>query len=416
MIKAGERLKNERTCQQPPIELVVLSLLPTSREPIVRPASNPGPPGILSAARVEPPDEIPAVRRPLRAVTIGTGKISEEHLKFLGTTGRRAGLSVVAGVCDLSPAMAKFAAGRFAAEAAYTDYKTMLAEARPDVVHILTPPHTHARLVADCLAAGVHVLVEKPVAPTHAEFLTLAEQARFAGKRLIEDHNYRFNAPVLAIEKLVAAGDIGDVREVDVRMSLAVRSPGGRYMDTSLPHPSHRLPCGVIHEFVTHLGYLALRFLPTVDRVAAAWSKHATDTLFKYDDLDALLIGGPVHGRLRFTSHAGPDGFMLTVRGTDGWVETDLFQPHLRVVKPRRGGKQLSPLVNQFVNGMELVRSSVLGFRNKIMQVTPYEGLQTFLHRTYMALQSGAEPPVTFDDMDRVSRLVDALLEDSNRV
>jgi predicted dehydrogenase len=365
---------------------------------------------------VQPIDEQTTLRRPLRAVTIGTGKISEEHLKFLGTTGRRAGLSVVAGVCDLSPSLAHFAAGRFAAEAAYTDYKTMLAEARADVVHILTPPHTHARLVADCLTAGVHVLVEKPVAPTHAEFLTLAGRANSAGKRLVEDHNYRFNAPVLGIEKLVAAGAIGDVREVDVRMSLAVRTPGGRYMDASLPHPSHKMPCGVIHEFITHLGYLALRFLPSVDRIAAAWSKHGTDTLFKFDDLDALVIGGPVHGRLRFTSHAGPDAFMLTVRGTDGWVETDLFQPYLRVVKPRRGGKQLSPLVNQFVNGVELVRSSVRGFKNKIMQVTPYEGLQTFLHRTYTALQTGAEPPVTFDDMDRVSRLVDALLDPANQV
>jgi predicted dehydrogenase len=355
------------------------------------------------------------LRAPLRAATIGTGKISEEHLKFLGTTGRAAGLSNIVGVCDLSPSLAKFAADRFGAPAAFTDYNKMIAEARPDVVHILTPPHTHAKLVADCLAAGVHVLVEKPVAPTHAEFLKLAELAKSAGKRLVEDHNYRFNAPVRAIEKLVASGQIGDVREVDVRMSLAVRSPGGRYMDTSLPHPSHKLPCGVIHEFVTHLGYLALRFLPSIDRVSAAWSKHATDTLFKFDDLDAMLIGGPVHARMRFTSHAGPDAFMLTVRGTSGWVETDLFQPHVRVVKPRRGGKQLSPLVNQFVNGVELVRSSVRGFKNKIMQVTPYEGLQTFLHQTYTALAAGTEPPVTFGDMNRVSRLVDALLDPENQ-
>ncbi len=397
----------------------VFCLLPNPRGPVLRAASNRGEKDVLSDPRLETDlsDTPMSGRTPLRAATIGTGKISEEHLKFLGTTGRAGGLSTIVGVCDLSPAMAKFAADRFGAEggAAFTDYNKMIAEARPDVVHILTPPHTHAKLVADCLAAGVHVLVEKPVAPTHAEFLRLADLAKTAGKRLVEDHNYRFNAPVRAIETLVASGQIGDVREVDVRMSLAVRTPGGRYTDTSLPHPSHKLPCGVIHEFVTHLGYLALRFLPSIDRVSAGWSKHATDRLFKYDDLDALLIGGPVHGRIRFTSHAGPDAFMVTVRGTQGWVETDLFQPHLRVVKPRRGGKQLSPLVNQFVNGAELVRSSLRGFKNKIMQVTPYEGLQTFLHQTYTALAAGTEPPVTFEDMDRVSRLVDALLDPENQ-
>ncbi len=353
---------------------------------------------------------------PLRAAAIGTGKISEEHLKFLTGPGAAAGVSRLVGVCDLSPALAGFAAKRFGADDAYTDYADMLARAKPDVVHILTPPHTHARLVADCLAGGAHVVVEKPVAPTHAEFMALWDASQKAGRRLVEDHNYRFNSPVLAVEKLVADGELGDVQEVDVRMALAVRGPGSRYMDACLPHPSHRLPCGVLHEFVSHLCYLALRFLPSTDRVAAAWSKHGSDTLFKHDDLDALVIGGPVHARLRFTSHSGPDAFEVTVRGTQGWAQTDLFQPHLRVVKPRPGGKQLSPLVNQFANGVELARASVRGFTNKVMQRTPYEGLGTFLGQTYAALQSGGEPPVTFDDMDRVSRLIDALLAGDNQV
>jgi predicted dehydrogenase len=358
----------------------------------------------------------PATTAPLRAVAIGTGKISEEHLKFLNGPGAAAGASRLVGVCDLSPALAGFAAKRFGADDAYTDYADMLARAKPDVVHILTPPHTHVRLVGDCLAAGAHVIVEKPVAPTHAEFLSLWDASQRAGRRLVEDHNYRFNKPVLAIEQLAHDGSLGTVYEVDVRMALSVRGEGSRYMDACLPHPSHRLPCGVIHEFVSHLCYLALRFLPSVDRVGAAWSKHGSDTLFKHDDLDALVIGGPVHARLRFTSHSGPDAFEVTVRGSKGWAQTDLFQPHLRVVVPRPGGKQLSPLVNQFVTGVELTRASLRGFRNKVMQRTPYEGLGTFLVRTYAALQAGTEPPVTFADMDGVSRLIDALLATENQI
>ncbi|HSV16535.1 MAG TPA: Gfo/Idh/MocA family oxidoreductase, partial [Tepidisphaeraceae bacterium] len=271
---------------------------------------------------------------PLRAAAIGTGKISAEHLRYLSGAGARAGVSKLVGVCDLSPSMANFAAEEFGADGAFTDYAKMLADAKPDVVHILTPPHTHARLVADCLDRGAHVIVEKPVAPTHDEFLSLWERSQRTGRRLIEDHNYRFNEPILAIEKLLADGKLGDVREVEVRMALAVRDKGSRYMDQSLPHPSHRLPCGIIHEFITHLCYLALRFMPkdaAFDRVAAAWSKHGSDALFKFDDLDATVITGDVHARLRFTSHAAPDCFAVTVRGSKGYAETDLFQPHLRV-------------------------------------------------------------------------------------
>ena len=349
---------------------------------------------------------------PLRAAVIGTGKISEEHLRFLGTDPR----VTLAAVCDLSPSLARYAVDRFGAERTFTDSRQMLAEAKPDVVHVLTPPGTHARLVSDALNAGAHVVVEKPVAPTHREFLELWSLAESRGRKIVEDHNYRFNEPVLEIERMVRNGELGEIREVDVRMALAIRKAGGRYMDTSLPHPSHRLPAGVIHEFITHLCYLTLRFLPTFERVAAAWSKHGDDTIFKYDDLDALVIGGPVHARIRFTSHSAPDCFTVRVGGTRGWAETDLFQPHVRAVVPRTGGQQLSPLVNQFANGVTLMGSSIRGFRNKVLQKTPYEGLRTFLDQTYDALRTGTEPPVTFEDMDRAGRLIEALLDDANRV
>jgi predicted dehydrogenase len=360
----------------------------------------------------------------LTAALIGTGKISEEHLRFLTTSPRVR----VVGVCDLSPSLARYASERFGGGRPFTHHPTMLSEMKPDVVHVLTPPGTHVGLVSDCLRAGAHVIVEKPVAPTHAEFLELAALAKSVDRRLIEDHNYRFNRPVLKIERLVEEGSLGEVHEVDVRMALNVRKAGSRYADPHLPHPSHKLPAGVIHEFVTHLCYLAMRFggekaegkpqrdEETVPRVAAAWSKHGDDALFRVDDLDALMIDGPIHRRIRFTSHAGPDAFTLTVRGTRGWAEADLFQPYLRVVGPRAVGSQLSPLANHVANGWSLVTAGVVGFWNKVMQVTPYEGLQRFLAETYDALAFGGDPPVTFDDMDRVSRLVDALLCEKNRI
>jgi predicted dehydrogenase len=353
----------------------------------------------------------------LTAALIGTGKISEEHLKFLKTSPRVR----VAGVCDLSPSLARYASERFGAGRPFTDHAAMLAELKPDVVHVLTPPATHVRLVSDCLRAGAHVIVEKPVAPTHGDFVELAALAKSVGRRLVEDHNYRFNRVVLKIERLVKDGSLGEVHEVDVRMALNVRKDGSRYADPQLLHPSHRLPAGVIHEFLTHLCYLALWFGETplaadARRVAAAWSKHGDDAIFKHDDLDALVIGGRVHRRIRFTSHAAPDAFTLTVRGSRGWAETDLFQPYLRVVRPRAVGSQLSPLANHMANGWALVGAGVAGFWNKVMQVTPYEGLQRFLAQTYDALAWGGEPPVTFDDMDRASRLVDALLCEKNRI
>ena len=367
------------------------------------------------ARPIDAPSAAPAAAArtgPLRAAVIGSGKISEEHLKFLSSSRNAA----LVGVCDLSPSMAKFAVDRYGHDGttvAFSDHRRMLEEKRPAVVHILTPPHTHVPLAAECLRAGAHVIVEKPAAPTNAEFRKLWDESRACGRVLVEDHNYRFNEPILAIERLVERGKLGEVREVEVRMALPIHDPVFRYSDPHLRHPSLDLPAGAIHDFITHLSYLLLRFMPKgneLPRVRAIWSNHSGNAVLKYDDLDATLTLGAVHGRIRVSSVQAPDTFTVTVRGTRGFAETDLFQPHLRVSVPRPGGKQLTPLVNQFVNGVSLARSGVVGFKNKVMQRTPYEGLATFLDRTYVALRAGKEPPVTFDDMDRASRLIDALV------
>lgn len=341
----------------------------------------------------------------MRVAVIGTGKISDEHLRFICADPR----CTPVGVCDLSPSLARYAAVRAATEA-FTDYREMLSRASPEVVHVLTPPHTHVQIVSDCLAYGAHVVVEKPVAPTVADAERLWSLADRHGRRLVENHNYRFNAPIRRMRAMVEAGRIGEVREVEVRLCLPIRGKGGRYADANLPHPSHRLPAGVLHEFLTHMCYLTLLFMPGWETVRAAWSNHGGGDLFKYDDLDAIVLGGAVHARVRFSCAQAPDCFALTVRGTRGWLETDLFQPYVAASLPRGVGAQLSPLANQVMRGGVLVRAGVLGFWNKVMQVTPYEGLQAFLDRTYGALIEGAEPPVTKIDSLAAARLLDALV------
>jgi predicted dehydrogenase len=347
----------------------------------------------------------------LKSAVIGTGAISKEHLSFL----EKSSYAHLVGVCDLSYAAARYAAQRFHADAQYIDYRKMLAEAKPDVVHILTPPQTHLQIATDCLEAGAHVICEKPITPTYDEFKELWSIAQANNRHLIEDHNYRFNEPVLEIERLIKQGLLGEVQEVEVRMALDVRS-GGPFADKNLPHPIHRLPAGVIHDLITHLCYLTLRFLPSFDRVAAAWNNHGGDDLFKYDDLDALVFSGSVHARIRFSCYTQPDCFAIIVRGTKGYAETDLFQPYLRCVMPRAGGKQLSPLINHFMGGRELMGASIRNFRRKIMQQTPYEGLHHLLNKTYEALVNGEQPPISFEDMAQTSRLVDALLMENNRI
>src|SRR5438105_3134887 len=109
----------------------------------------------------------------LRVGVIGCGTISYEHLPFLGS----ADSIHLVGVCDFSKASAEFAKRRFRADEAFFDARDMLEKAKPEVVHVLTPPHTHRELVALCLKAGAHVICEKPMTGSAVETMDLLEQA-----------------------------------------------------------------------------------------------------------------------------------------------------------------------------------------------------------------------------------------------
>jgi predicted dehydrogenase len=346
---------------------------------------------------------------------VGAGKIAEQHLLALQEVeGVR-----LAGVCDLSPALAEYTARSHGVEAWFTDYHAMLDACRPDVVHILTPPATHEPFVRECLGRGLHVLVEKPVALSRQAFEDLWGMAESCGLRLVENQNYRFNGPIQRLQAIIARGDLGEVEEVEVRMVLGIRG-GGRYADQNLPHASHRLPAGVLHEFISHLAYLLLALMPdggTRERkISAAWRNHGGGNLFKYDSLDAQIITGNTHGRLRFSCHQWPDSFSATVRGARGLASAELFHPSVRVVKERPGGQHLSPLMNGFAEAGTLVRSGFGSIWRKIRNRTAYEGLQAFVTGTYEALRTGSEPPVTYGDMERTSRLIDDLLAEENRL
>jgi predicted dehydrogenase len=358
----------------------------------------------------------PASARALRRVAvIGGGKISEQHLSVLR---RRSDVSL-ATVCDLSPSLARFSAERTGALGWTTDYREILASGGADVIHVLTPPATHQRIVADCLRAGADVVVEKPIALNNADFRELWSTAAGLGRRLVENHNYRFNDPMLRLRAALDQGLIGDVVEVEVRMNLRIRD-GGRYADGNLPHPSHQLPAGVLHEFISHLAYLYLHVVPkasvdAMERVDAAWRNHGGGGVFKFDDLDAAIEHQGIHGRIRFSARGWPDCLMVSVRGSRGFAVAELFQPSFRLLGPRSVGTNFTPLVNGFTEGWTAMADGVAGVWGKIRNRTAYGGLARFLDATYDALRDGTELPVTYAQMDETTRFVDRLLDSRSR-
>src|SRR4051812_36929865 len=135
----------------------------------------------------------------LRAGVVGTGFIGVVHVDAL----RRLGVTV-AGVVGSSP-------DRAAAKAiapVYDNYEALLDDESVDVVHLTTPNNLHYPQVKQALAAGKHVVCEKPLAMTaeqSGELLALAEEAG-----LVDCPN--FNIPLFPVGQGAAAGGAGGRR------------------------------------------------------------------------------------------------------------------------------------------------------------------------------------------------------------
>ncbi|MYS21460.1 MULTISPECIES: Gfo/Idh/MocA family protein [unclassified Streptomyces] len=120
-------------------------------------------------------------------------------------------------VCGRSEPGVRRAAARYGWESHETDWRRLVERPDIDVVDICTPGDTHAQIALAALAAGKHVLCEKPLANSVAEaeeMAAAAERARAGGVRSMVAFNYR-RVPALALaRRLIAEGRLGTVRQV----------------------------------------------------------------------------------------------------------------------------------------------------------------------------------------------------------
>ena len=145
--------------------------------------------------------------RELGVAVVGTGFGCLTHVPAL----RAAGFQIRA-LVGRDPARTAARARRLAIPTALTSLTDALALPGVDAVSIATPPGTHASLATEAIAAGKHVLVEKPFARDRAEALELLAAAEAAGVVHLLGTEFRFATAQALAARVIAGGAIGDVR------------------------------------------------------------------------------------------------------------------------------------------------------------------------------------------------------------
>ena len=124
---------------------------------------------------------------------------------------------------------ARAAAEEFGIPAAYDDWQEMLDKHALDLVLIATPTDLHAPITLAALDKGAHVVCEKPTAMDAGEATAMLDKAEALGRLHMIDHELRFNPNRAKVAAMIAAGELGDIRHVNIAaIGSSWANPAGR--------------------------------------------------------------------------------------------------------------------------------------------------------------------------------------------
>lgn len=192
---------------------------------------------------------------------IGLGEIGQFHLRgYERSSGAR-----VAAVTDLDAELRARTAAETGARD-HADIASLLADPEVEVVSVCLPHHLHLPVALEAIAAGKHLLVEKPLALTVAECDEIIAAAEAAGVTVGVQHNQLFHGPHVRAQQLIDAGAIG--RPVHVRLRLGI---GGK-LDGWRANPAV-VGGGLLFDAGVHRFYMARQLFGEVAEVRAIVDK-----------------------------------------------------------------------------------------------------------------------------------------------
>ncbi|MEP6716822.1 MAG: Gfo/Idh/MocA family oxidoreductase [Terriglobia bacterium] len=137
----------------------------------------------------------------------------------------------MAAVCDLNeekarPLMAQYGIARY-----YADWREMIDGERPDFVDIVTPPETHEEMCAYAASRGIHIICQKPLAPTLEASRRIVATARAAGVRFMVHENWRWQPWYREMKRIQGSGTVGDFTHIHFLMRMGDGWGENAYLD-----------------------------------------------------------------------------------------------------------------------------------------------------------------------------------------
>jgi predicted dehydrogenase/nucleoside-diphosphate-sugar epimerase len=329
----------------------------------------------------------------LRVAFIGAGAMARNHLDAI----RRAALPArVVGVHDPLADRAQELAALAGAQA-YPSVAALLDDARPDVVHVCTPPAAHVAGARAALEAGAHVYVEKPFALNAADAEALLALAERQARLVCAGHQQLFDPALTAL--FDRAADVGDPVQVDSDFAFRPAGPGA---ERAGPRAMASLLLDVLPHPLYSLVAALERFGPPGAAVGIDWARGGPA------DLHATLRAGALVGRLSVSLRARPVASALTLTGTGGALTCDLVRSVI-IGAANPGAAALEKVLNPMVEATQLVVRTARSVGRRVISGVSYPGLAELIAAFYRAIERGEPSPLPPQHLVTVSTLFESL-------
>jgi predicted dehydrogenase len=349
----------------------------------------------------------------LKIGIVGCGKIADQHVDAIH---RIPDCEVVA-LCDRELLMAKQLGERFAISECFSELSEMLEKARPDVVHITTPPQSHFSLAKQCLESGSHVYLEKPFTITAGEAESLIRLAERRDLKITAGHNLQFTPETLKMRQLLAQGFLGG-KPVNLESHFSYDLGDTTYASALLGNRQHwvrQLPGQLLHNIISH-GIAKLAEFLDDDLVEIVGTAHQSEQL---RDLEVPEVLDEL--RVLIRDKSGTTAFFCFSTQIKGLNELRIYGPANSVTVDiatgsliRKQSRAYKSYLTYFIPPLENAREHLRNARCNVINVLRrrrYQdfGMKELIERFYNSIRLRGEPPIPYREIILTARIMDEI-------
>lgn len=350
----------------------------------------------------------------LKVAIVGCGKIADAHASVLQ---RIQGCEIIA-ACDKEPLMARQFAERFGVQRHFSDLPELLNDARPDVVHVTTPPQSHYSIARLCLETGAHVYVEKPFTLDEMEARKLIALANETGRKITAGHDDQFGHAARRMRALIQEGFLGG-EPVHMESYYCYELGKSGYAGALLGDKQHwirSLPGQLLQNVISHGIARIAEFLAGDDPrvIASGFTSPFLRSIGENEIVDELRVmlfdRNRTTAYFTFSSQMRPSLHQFRIYGPKNGLLLDHDQETLIRLRGTRFTSYAERFVPPALFARQYLGNLITGVRTFLARDFHMKsGMKYLVESFYRSIDEGTPLPIPYRELVLTARIMDSI-------